>query len=152
MVPAEASAPRVEGEAGAQERVDVFDGGLWQVGGRFADAERAKVELFRRIGHDAEYQVVAVDLRIDPAPFRVLGHQFRHVGFAGQGGMAILSRYPTPAEVKNIKAYGLVQPGKPVQGTNAPKGAAPTVVVQRRDDWVDITWSLINSTEFLYRH
>ena len=83
---AEASAARVEGEAGAQERVDVFDGGLWQVGGRFADAERAKVELFRRIGHDAEYQVVAVDLRIDPAPFRVLGHQFRHVGFAGQGG------------------------------------------------------------------
>ena len=66
--------------------------------------------------------------------------------------LTILSRYSTPAEVKNIKAYGLVQPGKPAQGTNAPKGAAPTVVVQRRDDWVDITWSLINSTEFLYRH
>jgi len=25
-------------------------------------------------------------------------------------------------------------------------------VVKRREDWVDISWSLINSVEFLYRH
>jgi hypothetical protein len=23
---------------------------------------------------------------------------------------------------------------------------------KRREDWLDITWALINSTEFLYRH
>ena len=57
--------------------------------------------------------------------------------------LTILSRFPTPAEVKNVKAYGQVQPAKP--------GEAP-VVVKKRDDWVDIAWSLINSTEFLYRH
>jgi hypothetical protein len=24
--------------------------------------------------------------------------------------------------------------------------------VKRREDWIDLAWSLINSTEFLYRH
>jgi hypothetical protein len=57
--------------------------------------------------------------------------------------LTILSRFPTPEEVKNAEAYNL--PGTVNQG-------GKTSGVKRRDDWVDITWSLINSAEFLYRH
>ena len=52
--------------------------------------------------------------------------------------LTILSRFPTPDEVKI--AGGLRQ-------ARQAQGAA-----KRREDWVDITWALINSTEFLYRH
>jgi hypothetical protein len=51
--------------------------------------------------------------------------------------LTILSRYPTPDEVKTAEDYG--KSGKPKAG-------------KKREDWVDITWALINSTEFLYRH
>ena len=51
--------------------------------------------------------------------------------------LTILSRYPTPAEVKLAEDYG--------------RSARPRAT-KRREDWVDITWALINSTEFLYRH
>jgi hypothetical protein len=51
--------------------------------------------------------------------------------------LTILSRFPTPEEVKTAEDYGA--PAKPKAG-------------KRREDWVDITWALINSTEFLYRH
>ena len=57
--------------------------------------------------------------------------------------LTILSRFPTPEEVKKAEAYGI-----PVTANKAGK----TSGVKRRDDWVDIAWSLINSTEFLYRH
>jgi len=69
--------------------------------------------------------------------------------------LTILSRFPTPAEVEHLEAYGQVRPdrsapaAKPGKQLNQP---AKTIVVQRREDWVDIAWSLINSTEFLYRH
>ena len=57
--------------------------------------------------------------------------------------LRILSRFPTPEEVQTAQAYGApaapAKPGKP----SPPK---------RREEWVDITWSLVNSTEFLYRH
>ena len=46
--------------------------------------------------------------------------------------------FPTPDEVKALGEYG--KPGK------------SGVRVQTREDWLDITWALINSTEFLYRH
>ncbi len=52
--------------------------------------------------------------------------------------LTILSRFPTPDEVKVLGEYG--KPGK------------SGVRVKTRDDWLDITWALINSTEFLYRH
>ncbi len=51
--------------------------------------------------------------------------------------LTILSRFPTPDEVKIAEDYG--------------KSARPRAT-KRREDWVDITWALINSTEFLYRH
>ncbi|MBE3095935.1 MAG: DUF1553 domain-containing protein [Planctomycetes bacterium] len=60
--------------------------------------------------------------------------------------LTVLSRFPTPEEVKNAEDYSAVAaPG----GAGKSAKAAPT---KRREDWVDITWSLINSTEFLYRH
>ncbi len=69
--------------------------------------------------------------------------------------LTILSRFPTPEEAKIVEAYGLVQPARPAPAASSGKAGdqpAKTVVVKRRDDWVDITWALINSTEFLYRH
>lgn len=48
--------------------------------------------------------------------------------------LTILSRRPTEAEVQTIVEFG----------------KSPTR--KSRTEWIDITWSLINSTEFLYRH
>ena len=66
--------------------------------------------------------------------------------------LTILSRFPTPDEVKNLEAYGQTQPAKPAPAATPGKPPKPAIVVKKRDDWVDIAWSLINSTEFLYRH
>jgi hypothetical protein len=68
--------------------------------------------------------------------------------------LTILSRFPAPEELENAESYGQVQPARqPAANASKPiKTAERTVVVKRRDDWVDIAWSLINSTEFLYRH
>lgn len=52
--------------------------------------------------------------------------------------LTILSRFPTADEIKALGEYG--KPGK------------SGVRVKTREDWIDITWALINSTEFLYRH
>lgn len=54
--------------------------------------------------------------------------------------LTILSRFPTPEEVTVAKDYG-----------STPKDAKPGRP-KRREEWVDIAWALINSTEFLYRH
>jgi hypothetical protein len=51
--------------------------------------------------------------------------------------LTILSRFPTPEEEKTLARYG------------RPSRYGP---VKMREDWVDIEWALINSTEFLYRH
>ncbi len=71
--------------------------------------------------------------------------------------LTILSRFPTPEEVKTVEAYGLVQTIKPPAGRSTKSGKVAQeppkiVIVKRRDDWVDIAWALINSAEFLYRH
>ena len=115
--------------------------------------------------------------------------------------LTILSRFPTPDEVKTIGIYGQVKPGKPAPPAKpappsqpgaankpappaqpvvankpaqpnqpaapnkptppaqpvaankpAPAPPAPPIIVKRREDWLDLAWSLINSTEFLYLH
>ncbi|MBI5383718.1 MAG: DUF1553 domain-containing protein [Verrucomicrobia bacterium] len=66
--------------------------------------------------------------------------------------LTILSRFPTPEEVKNAEAYGQAQPAKPAAAVGSGKPAQQPIKVKRREDWVDIAWSLINSSEFLYRH
>ena len=65
--------------------------------------------------------------------------------------LTILSRFPTPEEVQTAEAYGQVQPAKTASKSKSGKPTKPGVV-KKRDDWVDLAWSLINSTEFLYRH
>jgi hypothetical protein len=60
--------------------------------------------------------------------------------------LAVLSRFPTEDEIQRAEKYGQIaaagKAGKP----------GSSRAVKRREDWVDITWALINSTEFLYRH
>lgn len=60
--------------------------------------------------------------------------------------LTILSRLPTDDEVRIAEAYGAITPPNKFA---KPPTSVPT---KRREDWIDITWSLINSTEFLYRH
>jgi hypothetical protein len=57
--------------------------------------------------------------------------------------LTILSRFPTPEEVKLVEAYG-----KPATASRSGQPATG----KRREDWVDVAWALINSPEFLYRH
>jgi len=74
--------------------------------------------------------------------------------------LTILSRFPTPDEIEAVRAYGTLvtpKPARPAKGGKAGRPAKPApppkpIVVKRRDDWVDIAWALINSSEFLYRH
>jgi hypothetical protein len=63
--------------------------------------------------------------------------------------LTIMSRFPTPEEVATIGAYGQVQPAKPAAAANPAK---PAGVVKRREDWLDVAWALLNSSEFLYLH
>ena len=67
--------------------------------------------------------------------------------------LTILSRFPTPDEVKAAEEYGTVTtPGKSATPGKDGKAVKPVAVAKKRDDWLDITWALINSIEFLYRH
>ncbi|MCC6125292.1 MAG: DUF1553 domain-containing protein [Pirellulales bacterium] len=87
--------------------------------------------------------------------------------------LTILSRPPTADEMECVLAYcRFPKPKEPGAGnktgpTNKPGAgnkpgatnksavaAKPVNIppIRRREAWVDITWALINSTEFLYRH
>ena len=62
--------------------------------------------------------------------------------------LTILSRFPTPDEMNTALAYGsLSSMNQPARG-----GKRQAAAAQKREDWVDITWALINNTEFLHRH
>jgi hypothetical protein len=58
--------------------------------------------------------------------------------------LTILSRQATAEEVKTALAYG--QPAAAAKSQRRPPA------MNARDRWTDLTWALINSTEFLYRH
>jgi len=70
--------------------------------------------------------------------------------------LTVLSRFPTPEEVKTAEDY--TSAAAPSTAGASAKSAAPAkssksaATTKRREDWIDITWSLINSIEFLYRH
>lgn len=90
--------------------------------------------------------------------------------------LTFLSRLPTPDEIKVIGTYGLAKPAPPSKPAAPNKPAAPpqgkpanpappkpaaaptappkpaTIIVKRREDWLDLAWALMNSSEFLYRH
>lgn len=58
--------------------------------------------------------------------------------------LTILSRLPTAAEVELALSYG-----EPPTGLN--KAGRPRTG-KRTEDWNDIVWALLNSSEFLFRH
>ncbi len=60
--------------------------------------------------------------------------------------LTILSRQPTDDEVKNALEYNAVGAASK-SGKQGKSGS-----MKGREDWLDITWALINSNEFLYRH
>jgi hypothetical protein len=76
--------------------------------------------------------------------------------------LTILSRFPTPDELQAAKDYAAstaakpATPVKPVAGAKSGKygkyAARQTAVYVTRENWIDVAWALINSTEFLYRH
>jgi hypothetical protein len=64
--------------------------------------------------------------------------------------LTILSRQPTDDDIKialEYSAAGAVSRPASRSGKQSRSGS-----MKRREDWLDITWALINSTEFLYRH
>ena len=56
--------------------------------------------------------------------------------------LTLLSRPPTAAERQVLTEAGLLGAGQPAKSQQA----------RRRELWLDLTWALINSTEFIYRH
>jgi hypothetical protein len=68
--------------------------------------------------------------------------------------LTILSRHPTTEELKTISSYGNFGVAMAASATKSGSGKSSSYPSRQRmrEDWIDITWSLINSTEFLYRH
>jgi hypothetical protein len=62
--------------------------------------------------------------------------------------LVVLSRLPTEEEVKHAETYAGIRGPQARAGAKQKRAAS----YNRRDAVIDITWALINSTEFLYRH
>jgi hypothetical protein len=70
--------------------------------------------------------------------------------------LTVLSRLPTDEEAKAAEGYG-ASGAAASQASQASKSAKSGrsgrfAATRKREEWLDITWALINSTEFLYRH
>jgi hypothetical protein len=63
--------------------------------------------------------------------------------------LTVLSRFPTSEEAQTLEEYAQSTASNRA-GKSSKSGRAS--YNRRREDWIDITWALINSTEFLYRH
>jgi hypothetical protein len=61
--------------------------------------------------------------------------------------LTMLSRFPTEQEIATIESYGQTAPARAGRAN-----AARQVATKKREDWIDVAWSLVNSAEFLYRH
>lgn len=70
--------------------------------------------------------------------------------------LTILSRHPTPEEMKSIMEYLFLTVGGKTAVPTAGKSGRPAGpklnARQKRDNSIDIAWALINSIEFTYRH
>ncbi len=69
--------------------------------------------------------------------------------------LTILSRFPTPEEVKNAAAFTQPSATKSAPGSKSGKvspAVAKAAAQKKWEDWIDLAWALMNSTEFLYRH
>jgi hypothetical protein len=83
--------------------------------------------------------------------------------------LTILSRFPTAEEVQDVEEFGKFTPpappppekpvssGKSTKSRKLIKPPKPvkidkTALEKYRQNWIDVSWALINSTEFLYRH
>jgi hypothetical protein len=64
--------------------------------------------------------------------------------------LTILSRLPTDDEVKHAETYSATSAA--AVAAKPAKPPAKAVTTKRREEWLDIIWALMNSTEFLYRH
>jgi hypothetical protein len=63
--------------------------------------------------------------------------------------LTILSRLPTEGEAKAAEGYGAVAAAPAGRSGKTGRSAAGA---KKREDWLDIAWALMNTTEFLYRH
>jgi len=72
--------------------------------------------------------------------------------------LTILSRFPTPDEIRTVETHLEAAAPLATESSNPQKGSPSrtrsrsAAAQKRREAWVDISWALLNSNEFLFRH